>query len=457
MNKIEIIFWAQRFVSICKEFNLQLDYSIASLERIENYLASNFKDSNPKKNSIFYEDAEGKTFFLGAYLGEVIRKNGRGIKWNTKGIESPYKISLEVPGGGTAFVINKAFKRVNHGEEDDMHHFARIMLNKYMQFEGDIPGDFYDEDDLRIEKYGENPVVMYSKGIAKNGGIVDHIYHEDGLWQFSVVQENNSESDYMYLDEVKALHPEFADLLIASKKMRIVRQNDGTYRKQKEHTGIFYDSHTIPTYQGDMKLDILQWTKFNSSKVVKPTLFLIAGILLTIYVHWLFGLSVLLALIYSFLFWNWSFNLFKGGDVNPGKVISLNPVLVAISSDMRKYDGDYPILKIIETKLPPEDLVLDKVIPTIAMYADNPHGYPFWAEFRPVPVIHGYANRDHINQILSDFSTHDLDNLHDYVEKAGTKEVGIYKIDEETSNWRDYKHVDISKGLRMDKPDEAQK
>ena len=32
-------------------------------------------------------------------------------------------------------------------------------------------------------------------------------------------------------------------------------------------------------------------------------------------------------------------------------------------------------------------------IPTVALYNDNPHGYPFWAEFHPVPIAHGMNDK----------------------------------------------------------------
>lgn len=461
MKKIDLLLFAQNFVSAFEKENEKLDYSVNSLKQIEDYISTTFKNSKPKKNSFFAEDTDSMTFAMGAYLGEVIRRNSRGVRWNNVETESPFEITQETPNGSVAFTIGKAFKRIYQGEEDNMHHFAVVMLKDLLKFEEDIPDDFYDEEDIRINNFGHSPVTIYSKEIEKNNGIVDHIYFDSGAWSFSSLNDSNSNPleanfEYLFLDEVKLKHPEFADLIESqpTEKLRIVRQDDGTYRSQKEFKSLLFDSHTIPTYQGDMKLNIIQWTKFNFRKVADPIIFMIIGYLMMVRIHWFFGIILIAALLYSIWYWLMASNRFKGGDMNPGKVISLNPTLVAVASDMRKFTGDFPILKIIQTKLPKEDQKIGKVIPTVALYNDNPHGYPFWAEFHPVPVIHGIKDRNHIQQILTNFSKVSMDSLDEYIEKTNAKEVGIYKVDEDSTNWADYKHVDLSKGVSMAKPEE---
>lgn len=458
MNKIELVFLAQRLVKEFEALDIRLDYSVESLRLIEDYINKNSTGSKFKKNSFFASDTDSKTFALGAYLGEVIRKNSVGVRWNTENSESPIDYIQETPDGSKAFTINKAFKRIYNGEEDSIHHFAVVMLRDLFKFEDAIPEEFYDPEDIRINKFGSSPIAIYSKAITANDGIVSHIYFEEGQWYFSGEDDSESKGgednfEYRFLDEIKLEHPEFAHMLKAKDKLRIVRQDDGSYRSQKQHKALFYDSHTIPSYQGDMKLNVLQWTKFNTGKVLKSFLALVLGSILMIKIHWIFGILFLGALLYNIWYWFMAFNRFKGGDVNPGKVISIDPTLVAVASDMRKFAGDYPILKIIETKLPIEDKVIDKIIPTVALYNDNPHNYPFWAEFHPVPVIQGIKDRHHIASILKNFSNTSLTTLENYIQKIGRKEVGIYKVDENTSNWKNFKHVDISKGISMEGPE----
>ncbi len=457
MTKLDLIFFSQSLVSDFKKYQIDLDYSIDSLAEIEAYLTKLSSNGEVQKNAFLSEDVEAREIALGAYTGEVIRRNGDAIKWDNLDTESPWEISLTMPNGSSALPINKAYKRIQNGAEDNLHHFASAMLNKYMKYEGEPPEDFYDQDDLRIIQYGNSPLVIYSKAIANNDGIVYHIYHEEGQWFFTGMDEEEGQIEgdrhvFRFLEEVKADHPEFAHLLKAENKLRVVRQDDGSYRSQKAHSGLFFDSHTIPSYQGDMNLNFLQWTKYNLGKVAKLTLALVAGLLLTIKVHWLFAIVLIGALLYNIWYWFTAYNRFKGGDVNPGRVISLEPTLVAVATDMRKYSGDYPILKIIKTKLPKEDRKLGKIIPTVAIYNDNPHGYPFWSEFHPVPVIHGLKDQNHIDHMLATISQTSIQNLHDYIGKTSSKAPGIYKVDEHDSNWSAYPHVDLSKGVSMEGP-----
>lgn len=457
MNKIELISLAQTFVIEFSRFNLQLDYSIESLGRIEDYLEATFKDNKPKKGTFFFDERDSRCLALGAYAGEVVRRSGRGIKWKLADLEQPIEIALVTPNGATAFIINKAFKRIYHGSQDNLYHFAVVLLKELLKNESEIPQNYYDAEDIRIEKHGNSPIVIYSKNINEKDGKIHHIYHESGRWYFSGTEEIEKSSpegyyELMFLSEVKEKHPEFAHLLIAQDKLRIVRQDDGSYRAHKQHKAPFYDSHTIPSYQGDMKLNVVQWIKYNLSRVFISSAILIVGFLLMIQVHWVFVFLFIAALLYNIWYWLKAFNLFKGGDVNPGKVISINPTLVAVATDMRKHSGDYPVLKIIKTQLPREDRELGKIIPTVALYNDNPHGYPFWAEFHPVPVVHGMNDLNYIDHMLRNFSAKQIESLKEYIMKLNVKEVGIYKVDEESSNWANYRHVDLSKGWKLEKP-----
>ena len=457
MKKIELIFLSQNLIAEFKKESIDLDYSLKSLIEIENYLSKTINGPTIKKNSIFANDTDSKAFALGSYLGEVIRKNSFGVRWNIENLDSPIGIFQETPNGAKALTVNKAYKRIYEGEADNLHQFASYMMSNLLNYSGEIPDNYFDNEDLRINKYGNSQVAIFSNSISKSNNIVHHIYHENGIWYFSSLDqlENVGEEEnyhFRFLDEIKEEYLEFSDLLIAEDKLRIVRQDDGTYRSQKQHKGLFYDSHTIPSFQGDMKLSIVQWIKYNFNKIFKSILVLIFGFVLMIKIHWLFGLVFIGALLYNIWYWFTAFNQFKGGDVNPGKVISINPSLIAVATDMRKFSGDYPILKIIETKLPKEDNILGKVIPTVALYNDNPHGYPFWAEFHPVPVIHGISDKKRIDHIMSSFSQESMSTLEEYIKKVDSNKVGIYKVDENNNNWSNYKHIDISKGVSMEAP-----
>jgi len=454
MDKIGILHLAQQFALALSEQGLPMDYSLDSLKEVEDYIQKTFSNNGqPKSNSFFYGDTEDRTLEYGCYVGEVVRRNGTDLKWKMEDIQSPMEITLTNAEDANALVIGKAFKRIFQGEEDNCHFFARVLLSDHLKTTQNPPEGFFDDDDKKINQFSSSPLVIYSKSIEENGGIIDRIHFEGGRWLFTNEKGKGKEFDFLFMDEVKLKHPEIADLLVEDGKLLLVRQDDGTYRSQKGHEGLFYDGNTMAEFQGDMSLSVVQWIRFNTFTVLKNIGWIAIGFFLMKNLHWGFGIVLIGAILYNVWYWFMQKNKFKGGDVNPGKVLSVNPTLVAVATNLTKYGEDYPILKIIETKLPEEDNILNNIVPTIALYNDNPHGYPFWSEFHPVPVIHGISDKNKIESIMSQFSKDKFEMLDRYIEQVKIKESGIYKIDENTSDWVDYKYVDISKGVSMEGPD----
>ena len=458
MSKIELVKIANDFADDFNSLNIKLDFTPESIELVEEYISKTIKKpGKPDKKSYFSSDTSRKALGYGCYTGEVIRRNTKGTRWKSVDVESPYDLAIENHLGSIAFVVNKAFKRIYNGDEDNVYFFVKMSLKDIFESSEKIPKDYFDEEDKLIDKYGTSPVCIYSKKIEENNGIVNNIYQEDGLWYFLAGDDDDlkNELELTFLDWVKEKHPEFRYLLNEAgeaNKSRIIRQKDGTYKLQEAHKGLFYDSHTIPSLQGNMKINYWQWIKTHPKNTIYSIGALIISFFLMIKVHWIFTIVFIAALLYNLWYWITVRNKFKGGDVNPGKVISVNPNLVAVATNMRKYDGNYPVLKIIETKLSKDEQKVGTIIPTVALYNDNPHDYPFWAEFSPVPVSLGITDKKTINHLLSQFTDDDINTLNEYIKQVPEHKKGIYKIDEDKSDWKNYKHVDLNKGTSMQGP-----
>jgi len=453
MNAIQIALSAQSFINEAKAYNLDLNYSLESLEKVEDYLRKTMpKPAMPIAKSLFADDMQIKTIGFGAYIGEIVRRKASHAKWNYEEGNSPWEIALIQPNGNTGFPINKAFKRVNNGEEDNTHHFARVFLTKIFDKDLELTEGFFTDVDSRLAKYGDSPITYYSNNITENGGIINHVNQSRGSWLFSYGQETEDDFDLLFLDEVKELHPDISDLLEESERSRIEKEADGSYRKQEAYKGMFFDSNSQASFQGNMKPNYIQWIKMNIGKVMRITIYPIISCWLMLNIHWSLGLIFIGTLLYNLWYWSGVKGKFGGGDVNVGKVLSLSPDTVAVATDMTKMIGSYPLLKIIKTKIPKEDREVGKYIPTVATYNDNPHDYPFWSEFHPVPVSHGIKNMEQRNYLMSKFTDDDLKQLNEFIEKAGSTEVKSYKINEVESGWKDYSHVDINKGVSMEGP-----
>ena len=237
-------------------------------------------------------------------------------------------------------------------------------------------------------------------------------------------------------------------------EMKGYRYRLAQVREEDIYKAPFYDSNSLASNPGRMSLDFLQWIRMNFSSIVKTKLILIGSLLLTIKVHWLFGIVFLGSFLYNFWYWLTVRNKFQAGDVNPGKVISINPDRVAVATNMTKYGGHYPILRIIETNLPKFEKEVGIFIPTVALYNDNPYDYPFWAEFHPVPVSHGTRNKGILKARFDTFSKEDFNKVNTYLNEVNSIEEGTYRVEKETSGWKDYPDVEVGSIGKMKAPDE---
>lgn len=216
----------------------------------------------------------------------------------------------------------------------------------------------------------------------------------------------------------------------------------------------FYDSSAMASNPGKVSLDFIQWIKMNFFDVVKKTSYMIVPVLLMIWGHWLFVLLLILGILYNVRYWFNSYNIFQAGDVNPGKVIHVNPDVVAVTTNMTKLFGDYPIVKVFETQLTKEEKRVGAYIPTVAFYLDNPYDYPFWAEFLPVPFSHGTKDKAILKSKMDSFSKEDFQELDNHYRQVESLGLGTFKVNERTSDWKDYRDIEIGSCYNIKDPEE---
>jgi hypothetical protein len=117
---------------------------------------------------------------------------------------------------------------------------------------------------------------------------------------------------------------------------------------------------------------------------------LLAMVWLTAFVHWAFGIGVVVSLALNWLYWVHLREHFRFGCVNPAMVVSLDPLLIAVSSDLSKGIGSFPAIRIIRGRFATicgQEPKLGSRLATVSVYyrwgdANLPH----WSHFRPLPV-----------------------------------------------------------------------
>ncbi len=184
---------------------------------------------------------------------------------------------------------------------------------------------------------------------------------------------------------------------------------------------------------GNLSFNILQWWKYNPLSISLGITGLISSLALwgglvaagyrgTIPTKnggetpiWLFGPACLLTAVF---FSAVNFRKFGKGDANPGVVISLDPVLIAVPTDLTQGIGEFPVLKIVRIKLKQingKPIKLGDCVPTVANYADTaPKDCGHWGDFYPDPAQYATSDQKQIHRLLNSFPQEQFD----FIEEA---------------------------------------
>ena len=199
------------------------------------------------------------------------------------------------------------------------------------------------------------------------------------------------------------------------------------------------DNNTYATNPGNTELNYWQWFLHNIPIVALLTLgLLMSAYLVEMFSMWFIILFLLLLAVNGF-YWLRKKEHFKSGDSNGGIVVSVNPYLLAVSTDLTRGFGSFPIVKIVKIRSREKLKVGDKV-PTVALYSPSEKDdLPHWGDFHPQPLF--YASRDKIDikRAMDSYSEEDWQKLEKRIGEIQKPYVeGIFKVEITESDWQDY-------------------
>lgn len=195
------------------------------------------------------------------------------------------------------------------------------------------------------------------------------------------------------------------------------------------------DESTVASNPGNVVFNPLVWLKFHT-KLTYGVLFtvLLIAVLMTFASFWLVlpALVVFLPKVNYFLRYKKEHFLF--GDSNGGIVISDDPKLVAVTTNLSKYGGSYPVVKIIDYK---GKSILGERIGTVALYfGSEDEGCPHWIGFDPVPIEYATGNKKEIQAAIESYENSQWTEIKKRLKQVPTPyQKGLYRIEEENSNW----------------------
>ena len=195
------------------------------------------------------------------------------------------------------------------------------------------------------------------------------------------------------------------------------------------------DNNTTASNPGEINFKLAVWLRHNLETVVPFSialiLFLILGFLYSYY--WLLVVfCILMVSVYCYIRVSEHFS----ADSNLGVIVSKEPLLLAVYTDLTKGYGSYPVIKVIDYKsLKAVELGME--VGTVSTYSGSLGGeVQYWDNFYPLPVT--YATDDHreIEKVLSTYPDGQKEFILSCMEQLPKPyKKGLYRVSLENSDW----------------------
>jgi len=99
--------------------NYRANFSPQSLWEIDLFFDDHSANGEPKPKGLLSQDFGMRLFSLGAYVGEVVRRN-LGGEWQTNDADpqGEINVTLKLPDGSLIWPVQRVMKRLKNGPED---------------------------------------------------------------------------------------------------------------------------------------------------------------------------------------------------------------------------------------------------------------------------------------------------------------------------------------------------
>lgn len=196
------------------------------------------------------------------------------------------------------------------------------------------------------------------------------------------------------------------------------------------------DSSSAASNPGMVQVNYLHWFLNYPLWPIIWALSLVVFAVLTYMVHRGFGVPAFLLLLMNRFYWTRVREQFRYGCVNPGVVVSLRPLLIAVSTDLSKGVGEYPVVKIINkrlTSIAGQRPQIGTRVATVALYSQGTDSAkPHWIDFDPRPVDCATTNIAQITRVLHSIPAEEWQQLERWLPQVPKPYTpGLYMIQQE--------------------------
>lgn len=162
------------------------------------------------------------------------------------------------------------------------------------------------------------------------------------------------------------------------------------------HHSVYIDHDTFASLAGRIKANPLKYFLHYPLSVLPLLLFFIITQAVSVFFLYkqsrypLSGLLTLLCILFLLrLRWKHIIAFAYHGDLCACKVVSINPLRVAVYTDLRLSSKKYPVIKVIEPPIKNVEgkpLQLGDLLAAVALYRSSSAYEDRWEDFNPIPV-----------------------------------------------------------------------
>jgi hypothetical protein len=109
----------------------RVDFSMESLQEIERFFTEHSNEGKPKAGGLLSQDIGARLFALGSYVGEVIRREGKG-EWvvSDGDPQAEINIAVRLPPDVLLWPVQRVMKRLRNGPEENIYHYGLAALGR---------------------------------------------------------------------------------------------------------------------------------------------------------------------------------------------------------------------------------------------------------------------------------------------------------------------------------------
>jgi len=201
----------------------------------------------------------------------------------------------------------------------------------------------------------------------------------------------------------------------------------------EEHKSWTLDDTSIASNPGNLDVNLVRCFCHYPKWPMIWFLSLVLFVALACLFHWTCWIVSLLLLAINWFYWQRVRDHFRKGCANPAVIVSLEPMLIAVSTDLTKGIGEYPVVKIIKKYLPTacgQVPLVGARLPAVALYQPSPdEDLPHWADFDPRPIDCATGDVDAMQAVMSTFTEDDWNELTLWLEQVPRPfRCGLYHV-----------------------------